>query len=744
MWCREIGLDNSKLQQFVDEALEIRSRLPREVLSGKDEVMAARTRMRNLTAADFLREFPDPEVHFNDLSRATTERYRKNVVQYMKQQFPHLSIAKFNEISDRTNCLLVPMLKEVNDLPNKGKGKGKKSSTIGDSSSEDDVTVLEPDDLDFLKEMSYLRLADEIKQMINDRRDTVARAVADGEVFECDICYEEDCLKAEMIVCERGCQFCPGCVKRGAEIQLGQNTDSIRCIKLAACGAEISLHHLNNVLSSSQMKSLESIKQQKEVEAAGIENLVHCPGCNYGVIIDPDNTEKIIVCKNPECGRETCRSCGEENHIPQSCEEAETESEVRARTRVEDAMTDALVRECPRCKRKFVKEGGCNSMRCECGQSMCYLCKQPLAATHDPHHFGPGKCQLFEDETPVVENEVHQAAERAKRTINIDHLRIDPSENIGNQQRRNRSVEFVLREADQLRIEREDMEFNMILRRREADHQLRMAREVMEFNEFQREMDRVIQQSMETERVVRVREEQRRIGDENRRLNGEMVQPGGEGSSRGRTRGSEKRKYSSPSRTRYNTSPSPQRSRHHHPPAPRMREASPPARRVWIASPVSASRIRSPSPQRSRNNDDHPPAPRMREVSPPARRVWIASPAPRTREASPLRRSRVTSPASTSRIRTLSPTSYRFPSPRLSSSPPRYRPARRYPSPSGNRYRNMSPPPRVRHERVVSIRQDHGTNTDQDTHHYHHHHQRNSARNRSRSPRESSSKTERR
>ena len=342
-------------------------------------------------------------------------------------------------------------------------------------------------------------------------------------------------------------------------------------------------------------------------------------------------------------------------------------------------------------------------MRCECGQSMCYLCKQPLAATHDPHHFGPGKCQLFEDETPVVENEVHQAAERAKRTINIDHLRIDPSENIGNQQRRNRSVEFVLREADQLRIEREDMEFNMILRRREADHQLRMAREVMEFNEFQREMDRVIQQSMETERVVRVREEQRRIGDENRRLNGEMVQPVGEGSSRGRTRGSEKRKYSSPSRTRYNTSPSPQRSRHHHPPAPRMREASPPARRVWIASP-----------------------------------------APRTREASPLRRSRVTSPASTSRIRTLSPTSYRFPSPRLSSSPPRYRPARRYPSPSGNRYRNMSPPPRVRHERVVSIRQDHGTNTDQDTHHYHHHHQRNSARNRSRSPRESSSKTERR
>merc|ERR1712179_580770 len=47
----------------------------------------------------------------------------------------------------------------------------------------------------------------------------------------------------------------------------------------------------------------------------------------------------------------TCRLCGEESHVPLSCDEVEKDGEVVARTKLEDAMTEAMVRACVKCKR---------------------------------------------------------------------------------------------------------------------------------------------------------------------------------------------------------------------------------------------------------------------------------------------------------------------------------------------------------------------------------------------------------
>ena len=385
--------------------------------------------MMNLTAQDFIKEFGDPESYYKDVNRVTTERYKRNVRKYIREHFPHLQTHKFQSMWDTNNGLLVPMFQNVKNLPNKGKGKGRKSPTIGNNEDEDDQGEDEEKDLEFLKELSFIRLEQEIKETIEDRRDTIARAVANGEVFECCVCFEEDCLKAEMIVCEKGCKFCPGCVKKGAEIQMGQSKSKILCLMLTACGGEIAIKDLTNVLTEKQVKKLESMKQQEELKAAGIENLFNCHACNFAVIIDPDNTDKVVMCQNPDCGQETCRSCGERSHIPLSCLEAENDSEVRARTRVENAMTEAMLRECPRCKNKFYKVDGCNSMRCPCGQAMCYVCKQPLATEHDPRHFGPGKCPMSSDTADLHKNEVLGAANKVKETIEAGQLKNDPTKN---------------------------------------------------------------------------------------------------------------------------------------------------------------------------------------------------------------------------------------------------------------------------------------------------------------------------
>ena len=55
-------------------------------------------------------------------------------------------------------------------------------------------------------------------------------------------------------------------------------------------------------------------------------------------------------------------------------------------------------RTCYRCKKKFVKEDGCNKMTCTCGAKMCYVCRQPV--TDYMHFNGQGgtatnKCPLY-------------------------------------------------------------------------------------------------------------------------------------------------------------------------------------------------------------------------------------------------------------------------------------------------------------------------------------------------------------
>ena len=83
-----------------------------------------------------------------------------------------------------------------------------------------------------------------------------------------------------------------------------------------------------------------------------------------------------------------CRLCKEPDHVPLRCEEVEQQNETRVRTQLELRMTEAMLRTCPRCKKRFFKVEGCNKMTCTCGQSMCYICRKPVKG-YD--HFQKGR-----------------------------------------------------------------------------------------------------------------------------------------------------------------------------------------------------------------------------------------------------------------------------------------------------------------------------------------------------------------
>lgn len=133
---------------------------------------------------------------------------------------------------------------------------------------------------------------------------------------------------------------------------------------------------LREILPEQVMTAFDELAAQEALKLAEIDNLVTCRRCALKVEMLP-SAGVVLTC--PQCGAETCRLCGDEGHAPLRCEEVEKEGDKNHRLVVEEAMTNARVRECPKCKSRFYKTEGCNKMTCSCGTLICYICRKNIS-----------------------------------------------------------------------------------------------------------------------------------------------------------------------------------------------------------------------------------------------------------------------------------------------------------------------------------------------------------------------------
>lgn len=80
----------------------------------------------------------------------------------------------------------------------------------------------------------------------------------------------------------------------------------------------------------------------------------------FYLIINFVSPQFRVVCKVTSFFLLVSRQCRELNHSPLHCEEYAMKQ--RLNNYVETKMTEALVRQCPSCKKNFVKADGCNKM----------------------------------------------------------------------------------------------------------------------------------------------------------------------------------------------------------------------------------------------------------------------------------------------------------------------------------------------------------------------------------------------
>lgn len=181
-----------------------------------------------------------------------------------------------------------------------------------------------------------------------------------------------------MTQCSEGHLFCLDCARKNAENEAGRGRYRLLC--MAGCKSEFPRREMFRFLDHKLLLALEKNEQEEVLRMADLQDLTKCPFCDYAAICAPIEEDKEFRCRNPDCcypfhaspplvlvltlsiGMEvSCRHCQQKTHIPQTCEEV---SKLSVRHKLEEAMTEALVRTCNKCKNKFIKESGCNKMTC--------------------------------------------------------------------------------------------------------------------------------------------------------------------------------------------------------------------------------------------------------------------------------------------------------------------------------------------------------------------------------------------
>ncbi|KAH7150487.1 hypothetical protein B0J13DRAFT_620794 [Dactylonectria estremocensis] len=273
-----------------------------------------------------------------------------------------------------------------------------------------------------------------------------------GLLMECECCFTE-LPENRLVHCDAElCHwFCMDCARRNAETLIGLSKYEMTCMSMDGCEAGFCQAQRIKFLDKKLTKALDRIEQEAVLRMAGIDNLASCPFCPFAAEYPSIEINREFRCENPTCQVISCRLCEAETHLPKTCAEAALENGVPARRGIEEAMSSALIRKCNKCNTPFIKESGCNKMRCPregCRNNQCYVCSKSCDYAHfnDVTRGGKaGNCPLFDVTEKRHEEEIQNARNKALKVatennpgINAELLNINMSDKVAEDDERKR------------------------------------------------------------------------------------------------------------------------------------------------------------------------------------------------------------------------------------------------------------------------------------------------------------------
>ena len=260
---------------------------------------------------------------------------------------------------------------------------------------------------------------DEKKEMDKIRKQRAYQLAEKAhELLFCGCCWNQF-LDEDMAQCSNGHLFCRKCLIDHIETLVGEGRSDLRCLSVEEeeCNGCVPMSELERVVPVRTLERLFATETENAVINSDVQGLVKCHHCGIRIEVDGSG---IMRC--PECGSETCTGCGQAGHKGMSCEEFAGLDKNRL---VEDKMSEAVIRTCPRCDARFMKEEGCNKMECpRCHTWICYLCRKEIPKDVGYAHFWrypgpcpPDRCPLWVRNDTLHRIEAVQAQERTQSDL---------------------------------------------------------------------------------------------------------------------------------------------------------------------------------------------------------------------------------------------------------------------------------------------------------------------------------------
>ncbi|KAL4893509.1 hypothetical protein BDV59DRAFT_177517 [Aspergillus ambiguus] len=355
-----------------------------------------------------------------------TADYKRRIIQSLEHEFPYVPLLIIKDAVNREKCLYSAYLKlfklehldNPSDLPyvrlkhRRPRSSHKETDLLVtyNLSGNDKELEAAKRDANALREEADQKAAEKLNEEQHIRL---------GRLVECQCCYS-DVPSNRHITClgPNAHPFCYTCVRKSAETQVGLMKHQVHCMDTSGCTAKFTRSRLHTALGSALLDKLDALQQDDEIQQANLEGLESCPFCDFKAICAPVEEDREFRCLKPSCEMVSCRLCKAESHLPQTCAEARRERGVSERHQVEEAMSEALIRPCPRCKVKIVKESGCNRMFCtRCHCFMCYVCRKDITHQGSYNHFNraPTFCPTWDhpEKPPRSHSEVDNAQDAA-------------------------------------------------------------------------------------------------------------------------------------------------------------------------------------------------------------------------------------------------------------------------------------------------------------------------------------------
>lgn len=249
-----------------------------------------------------------------------------------------------------------------------------------------------------------------------------------GDILECQCCFDTYPIN-KITHCdgEEPHLFCLECASSNAKNEIGLSRYALKCMDGSGCSAQFSREQKQRFMDAKSFEALERIQQQAELRLAELKNLSTCPFCEFAAICPPVSVDKEFRCYNPECERITCRLCKLDSHLPLTCQESKKESGISERHVVEEARTLALLRTCPKCQVKILKDDGCNKVVCTCGGMLCDYCGKDISGVGYVHFDGSTgkKCPTYDNFHIRRNKEVERAEAEAQEKVRRENPSID-------------------------------------------------------------------------------------------------------------------------------------------------------------------------------------------------------------------------------------------------------------------------------------------------------------------------------